>query len=57
MMAAELPFLVIATGLPPMAFQQMGDFVVADFPDPGQHPLLTFSLTQAIPEDKSGSLG
>ena len=55
-MAADLPFVVIATGLPPMAFQQMGDLVVADFPDPGQHPLLTFSLTQAIPEDKSGTL-
>ncbi len=53
----QLPFVVIATGLPPLNFEMMNSgtetFIVADLPNPGVHPLLTFSLSQEIPADKS----
>ena len=51
---ASLPFVVIAKGLPPLGFQVVdGGFIVADLPNPAEHSLLTFSLTEAIPTDKS----
>ena len=55
-MDTKLPFTVICAGLSPLSFTMVSGFLVADLPNPGSHNMITFSLTEAIPDDKSRSL-
>ena len=52
-MNPDIPFIVVCKGLGPLNFQMTGEFLVAELPNPGTHSLITFSLTQPIPADKS----
>ena len=49
----SLPFTVIGSGTGPLVFSQVSEYLVAELPRPGNQPLLTISLTTAIPADKS----
>ena len=45
--------MVVCSGLEPLNFSMVSEFLVADLPNPSMHSLITFTLTQQIPADKS----